>query len=174
MDVPYIRTPLRRPELTQAFLAASMLLLGALIYLFGRSSKAYFVPEWLYGGGNSLQILGGLSSSLPSFSHTFAFTLFTTAVLWPWRSLMMPICFFWFSAECLLEVGQINVLANHIIRFIPDWFHRVPILEVMSRYFVNGTFDLWDIGSIALGSLSAYSLILVLRKREVCHETHNR
>ncbi len=151
--------------------AIGVLMLGTLVYLLGRGSQTYFVPDWLYAGGAPTPIFAWICEHLPSFAHTFAFTLLTSAVLWPWRVLAPSICFVWFTIECLLEVGQLDVLARHITGFVPSWFDGVPILEVTSSYFINGTFDPLDIFSIALGSLSAYTLARVIRKKETYHAT---
>lgn len=70
-----------------------------------------------------------------------------------------------------LSARQLDVLARHITDFVASWFDGVPILEVTSSYLINRTFDSLDIFSIALGSLSAYTLARVIRKKETYHAT---
>lgn len=163
----------RQPELAQVLIGISVLLLGAAVYVLGRNSKAYFLPVWLYAAVGRIPIFEGIGNHLPSLSHTCAFTLFTSAVVWPWPSLMIPTCLMWFIFECLLEAGQIDVLAHLIIGYVPNWFDGVPVLEATSRYFLDGTFDPLDVLSIALGSLAAYSLMRVVRRQEDPHVASN-
>lgn len=164
---------IHKPVVIQVLTAIGALIIGVVVYLVDRTGQANFVPDWMHVSGNVTPIFGLIGYQLPTFAHTFAFILLTAAVLWSWTSLAAPICAVWFTIECLFELGQIDMVASKISAVVPDWFDGVPVLEATSRYFLAGTFDLLDVVSIAFGSVAAYLLIRVVRKREISNATAN-
>ena len=157
---------IRKPEVIQLFVAFVALIMGSLTYLLDRKVKASFVPDQLFSGGGFIFLLGSVGNHLPSFSHTFAFTLFTTAVLWTWPRYITACCVIWFIIEALLELGQYNIIAAEIGRLVPIVFYETASLEVIPRYFLDGTFDYFDLLSIALGSICAYFVVQTIKKME--------
>jgi len=47
----------------------------------------------------------------------------------------------------------------------PDWFAKFPFLENTENYFIKGTFDFFDLLSIAAGTVVAYFTLLISSKR---------
>lgn len=64
------------------------------------------------------------------------------------------ICLFWFSVNMLFEVGQ--NLSREVSHYIPQWFEQVPLLNNTKNFFLFGTFDIFDITAIVLGSVAAF------------------
>lgn len=163
----YLKKFLRRPEFLQAMISTVVLAVGAQVYLLDRGVQADFVPDWLFSGDASRTIFIGIGDHLPSFAHTFAVTMMITAVLWPWRRLVLATCAAWFGIACLLEVGQTTWFA--------DWFGSVlrgPVesnssLDAARSYFQGGTYDHLDIVAVIAGSISAYLLSRIIIAREL-------
>ena len=73
-----------KPEWLQFYAAIAVLVVGVLIYLLDRpSSSVYFVPDSWSMADRTPRIFGTIGRYLPTFAHTFAFILFTTAVMAP-------------------------------------------------------------------------------------------
>ena len=149
-----------KPEWLQAGTAVIVLGIGILVYLFDRSSASvYFVPDaWAYSAATP-SLFGALGSYVPTFTHVFAFILLTTAVLRSRLHSALAICAIWFSFDLLLELAQLDVVANKIAGTVPRWFQDWPVLENVGSYFVSGRFDAFDVASIALGTAAAYVTI---------------
>jgi len=52
----------------------------------------------------------------------------------------------------------------------PGWFSNIPFIENVPAYFLQGTFDVLDLVSIAVGAVAAYlTLVAIMGKpRDVC------
>lgn len=60
------------------------------------------------------------------------------------------------------------------MEYIPQWFEKVPILENLRNYLVNGRFDIYDLVAIGLGSLTAFFVgELVSKKGEGYENTYS-
>jgi len=46
----------------------------------------------------------------------------------------------------------------------PDFFERIPFLENTRAYFLNGTFDAYDLVAFFIGGAVAYGLLLITGK----------
>lgn len=68
----------------------------------------------------------------------------------------------------LFEVGQ--AIKEITILIIPNWFSDFLILENTKNYFLHGHFDWFDILSLALGSIAAFSLLIKTREEKENHE----
>lgn len=155
----------RRPESMQVGIALFALLVGTLTYLLGRSVQAYFVPDSLFSDGTLAALFSPIGNHLPTFAHTLAFTLLTTAVVWPWPRYLAASCVAWFTVELLMELGQHDAVAAHLAAAMPNVFHDVAVLEAIPRYFLYGTFDPLDLLSITLGSVCAWLSVMGIRKQ---------
>lgn len=156
-----------KPECVQTGTAAMVLGMGVLVYLFDRSSASvYFVPDWWEFSESMPSLFGALGNYLPTFAHVFAFILLTTAVLRSRLRSALIICAIWFSFDSLLELGQLDVVAEKIVSIIPPWFQDWPLLENVAGYFVSGRFDPLDIASIALGTAAAYMTFRYSTRKE--------
>ncbi len=155
----------------QVMLAAILLMIGLLVYLFDRpADQIYFVPDWWTFTADTDQVFGSIGDNLPTFIHVVVFILISSALLSPWRSSIVSICFLWFGIDSLFELAQHDAVATLIADMVPNWFHGVIILENTANYFLAGTFDPLDLISIALGSFSAYLMIRCIQLKESDNE----
>jgi hypothetical protein len=75
----------------------------------------------------------------------------------------LMICLSWFLVGCAFEVGQkYNTWSASVM---PDWFAGIPFLENSKNFFIQGTFDFFDLASIAFGTIVAYFVLLATVKR---------
>ena len=153
----------------QVLIGLSGLLLGTLVYLVDRPpDQTYFI--YISGLNISLyntlpNIFGLVGNSLPSFIHVFSFILITAGFLLCQKRDCVIICLSWFLVDCAFEVGQgFNPWSSEIF---PDWFEGILFLENSRDYFVRGTFDFIDLVAIALGTVTAYCVLLAISKRRV-------
>lgn len=148
------------------------LFIGGIGYIIARSpNQTYFISKYFSNINlfdsipSALRIIG---NNLPEFIHPFSFILLTAGVisLKNKRSYLF-ICLGWFLVECIFEFGQ---KFNQIpLKLIPDWFEGIPFLENTKNYFLYGTFDIYDLIAIFLGSVVAYfvlSITSIRRKRK--------
>jgi hypothetical protein len=150
----------RAPEAPLLIVATVFLFLGVLVYALGRSTPAYFLPDWLHSPpiAGDMGLLGG---PLPAFVHTIAMVLVTAAVLRPWPGSLPFNCAAWLTIECAFEICQAAPLDERVAAALPEWFGHVAVLDGAGDFFVVGTFDYLDIVAIGLGVFIAY---LVVRK----------
>ena len=151
---------IHRPQLIQFMVGLIVLSIGVLVYLLDRpSTSVYLLPDsWSFGQGIA-PVFGGLGDHLPTFAHTFAFILFTSAVLEPWRWSAAAACIGWWGLASLFEIAQSDTWSAAIASRVPDWFADWPVLDNVAVYFVYGYFDLWDLSSIALAAVCAWLTI---------------
>ena len=149
-----------RPALFQVIVAVIVLMIGVLVYLLDRpSASVYFIPNSWSLGANSPSIFGAIGDHLPTFAHTFAFILFTSAVLEPWRWSAVVACAWWGVVGSLFEIAQSDAWAPAIAARVPGWFADWPLLDNVADYFIVGHFDLLDLASIAAATLCAFLMI---------------
>ena len=160
----------RHMNLFQIMIGIFFLIIGALVYLIDRPfNSTYFVYNYnfLLNFHNIIpNIFGSLSNSLPDFIHVFSFIMITAGVLSCGKKggLIVSIC--WLFIDISFEIGQ--KFPSIPLKFIPNSFSNIPILEATKYYFQEGTFDIRDLFAIMLGSIIAYSLILItISKRKV-------
>ena len=136
---------------------------GLLVYLTDRdASKAALIPTvtWLAGS----KVFGALGGWLPSFVHTFAFSLFTAAVL-PQRSVpRYGACFAWFAVNAAFEVGQHPQVSARLAEVLQGGLGGAPLTRPLASYFVNGTFDPGDIVAALLGALAAAAVLRLMHR----------
>ncbi len=157
----------KQTQMHQVIVAAMLLAVGLLVYLLDRpADQIYFVPDWWEFTIGAGQVFGPIGAYLPTFIHVVVFILISSALLAPWRFQITSICLLWFGIDSLFELAQHNAIATRIADIVPSWFQGITFLENTSSYFLAGTFDLLDLMSIALGSVSAYLVVRFFRKRE--------
>ena len=151
----------------QVLIGLAGLGLGSLVYIIDRHpDHTYFV--YISGLNISLykifpNIFGLVGNSLPAFIHVFSFILITAGLIFCKKRGYLIICLSWFLVDSAFELGQkFNVWSSNII---PNWFRGMPFLENSKNYFLQGTFDSVDLGAIAAGSVIAYFVLLMTRKR---------
>jgi hypothetical protein len=138
---------------------------GALIYIVDRpSDTVYFMPDEWRREQVANTVFGPFGSFLPTFAHTFVFSVLTAMVVpRTLRSAAMA-CAFWMVVGGVFEVGQSDVWAIRITHVTPGWFMRVPLLENVPGYFMAGQFDSLDLVSIIAGALAAYVCVISARR----------
>jgi len=139
---------------------------GAIFYVLARpTGQTYFVSKTgldfsFYDSFPALFILFG--NSLPTFIHVFSFILLTASLFYCSRQSYFYICLFWLFVDSIFELGQ--RYGKIVSEAIPGRFASIPFLENCKNYFLRGSFDLMDIVSIFLGTLSAYLVLLSTTK----------
>jgi hypothetical protein len=157
----------RRLEL---LVGTMVLLLGVLVYVLDRPADAapFFGPisvDHVFPGA-----FGPIGQSLPTFAHTFSFSVLTAVWFGGQRRICIAPCLAWFAIDTVLEVGQYPAVAERLVHFIPGWFDRLPILSQANGYFLAGIFDPWDLFSIAAGAISACLMTANTKRRSTCRE----
>jgi len=146
--------------------AVGALSVGVLVYVFDRQPEyVYFLPGWLSLHTQAGSVFGSIGDYLPTFIHVYVFILLTVIVAVPAISKLIPVCLAWFTIDTLFELAQINPIAHWIANHIPTWFDGIPFLENTANYFLMGTFHVYDLVSIMLGTLVAYLTVTFLTRR---------
>lgn len=141
-----------------------------MVYLFDRpGSSVYFIPNWWPGATWTSSFFGAFGQHLPTFSHTFAFILLTTAVIGLHRRAVLLACAGWLIIDSVFEVAQADMLADRIVQLFPRWFSDWPILDTFAAYLLIGRFDPMDLASIVLAAITAYLLLSCLNRRGAGH-----
>lgn len=127
---------------------------GFLVYLTDRDpSKAPLIPTvaWLSGRN----VFGPVGGCLPSFVHTFSFSLFTAAVLPQRFAPAYGACAAWFVVNAVFELGQHPLVSARLADVLKGDPGGLPLTRPLANYFVRGTFDPGDIVAALLGALAA-------------------
>ncbi|PIE70203.1 MAG: hypothetical protein CSA22_09045 [Deltaproteobacteria bacterium] len=143
----------------QCCIGLAALLTGTLVYVVDRPPTTYFVEKWslsLYGVVPNL--FGVLDRSLASFLHIFAMILLTAGVGVMTRRGYVGVCSFWLTVEVLFEWGQAH--GRRVAAFIPSGWDGIPFLESAKSYFVNGSYDPWDMAAFLLGTAAAAYVLI--------------
>jgi len=146
----------------QIVIGLFVLLLGVLVYLVDRPpDQTYFVSESKIDISlhDTLPgLFGRIGTSLPTFTHVFAFILITAGLMSCGKTGYLVITIFWFMVDSVFELGQ--KFSETAVKLVPSWLSGIPYLENTENYFRKGTFDWIDIATIFLGSISAYIVLL--------------
>lgn len=147
-------------------IAIGALCVGMLVYVVDRQPETiYFLPAWLSLHDQTGSLFGSLGNYLPTFIHVYVFILLTVVVALPSITKLIPICLAWLTLDSLFEIAQLNPIAQWIASHTPVWFSGVPFLENTAGYFLMGSFHIYDLLSIAIGTLAAYLTVTLLARR---------
>jgi hypothetical protein len=147
-------------------LAIGALCVGVLVYLLDRQADfVYFLPASLSLHNQTGSVFGTIGDYLPTFIHVYAFILLTAVVAVPSLINLIPVCVAWFTIDSLFEVAQLHPIAQWVGAHTPAWFNGIPFIENTADYFLMGTFDVFDLISIAAGTLTAYLTVLFINRR---------
>lgn len=148
---------MKRPALL-FFVGSVALSAGVLVYLADRiASHAALIPSIAMLGGRHL--FGTLGQWLPSFVHPLAFSLFTAAVLKPGVAAACGACTFWALVDVAFEVAQHPALTASWTAALHGGVGEWVIARSTFNYFLQGTFDPYDICAAMLGALAAGALL---------------
>ena len=157
---------------TQLVLGCLFLLAGTIEYLASRPiGSTYFLTKF-----NAIQsffhhmpnVYGKLGVFAPEFFHALALCLISMA-FFSSRKSRITICLAWFSIDSVFELGQ--RYGAQLVEYLPKWVEKVPVLENLSNYLVNGKFDLYDLLAIGVGSLTAFFIGELMSKKGGSNET---
>lgn len=154
-----------------ATIAALALTTGVLVYLSDRDSTRALLmpalPAWVSG-----HRFGVLGLWLPSFLHTFAFSLLTVVLLPAHSRWCVGACGAWAAINLLFEFGQHPRLSPPLAQMLHSGLGDGRISTALAAYFLRGTFDVGDIAAAALGAVAALALTrLHLGRPGADHET---
>ncbi len=156
----------RKPAVLYVLIAIIALSIGLLVYLLDRQpDRVYFLSHAFSLAHGQHPLFGAMGNYLPTFVHVYAFILLTVAIVGSSNNRLLRICTLWFVMAALFECGQHPLLAPRIAASLPAWFAHIPILDNTAAYFLKGTFDLLDLLSIALGTISGYLTAVLIRNR---------
>jgi hypothetical protein len=132
-------------------LAIVVFLLGGAVYLFDR-------PGVLVSGsglGSAEVSFGPLADSLPSFAHTFAFTVWIALALGGAAHTVVRVAAFWAILESAFELAQVKALSGLL----------QTVLEIIGapwlvRVSFAGAFDPWDLAAIWVAGILATCCVL--------------
>ena len=137
---------------------------GLLVYLADREpSRAALIPTVALLTGSN--VFGRLGGWLPSFVHTFAFSLFTAAALPERAAPRYGACVVWFAVNVAFEIGQHPLVSMRLAEALQGSLGGMPFARPLAGYFVHGTFDPGDIIAALLGALAA-GVVLLLHPRQ--------
>jgi hypothetical protein len=119
----------------------------------------YFVPEALSLYRPTGSVFGPIGNHLPTFFHVLAFALLTSGAAGCRGLACLAVAAVgWTVVDGMFELAQYDAIAEWLVRYIPDWFEHVPVLDNTRAYLLRGEFDPRDVVSIILGGLSAFAL----------------
>jgi len=155
----------------QLLLGILFLLAGTTEYLVSRPiGSTHFLHQY-----DSVQLFfhqmpslyGKLGMFAPEFFHPLAFSLMSAALIASKKSKIM-LCIAWFSINLLFELGQ--TFGAELVDYLPQSFMIVPMIKGFVDFLVYGTFDIYDLLAIGLGSMTAFSIVLHDSKKEKSYE----
>jgi hypothetical protein len=135
----------------------AFLCLGLMEYLASRPAGSAYFLEKLHSFLPSLSTgyhpFGKLGGFAPDFFHPLGFALISMA-FFAGRSSRVVLCLVWLGIDAVFEIAQAfgHTLAQHV----PLWFSHIPVLDNLASYLRKGTFDVFDLVAIALGSTTAF------------------
>ena len=144
-----------------------LLLLGSLVYVIDRSPEQVYFTRFfgihlkMFDG--SAPLLGSLGLRLPAFFHVLSFSLITGSFFRYGRGRYLFICTFWLLVNICFELGQ--KYKDLAVQLTPGFFEHIPFLENTRAYFLNGTFDVYDLAAFFVGALTGYGLLLVTGRK---------
>lgn len=166
--------PARHAGLTtrgvEVALALGVLGIGSLVYVLDRPAESAAFFSTILPGLNFPGLFGPVGNNLPTFAHIFSFAILTSVWLGATRLACLAACAIWLGIDSAFEIGQHPLIAEHLVRFLPAWLEELPILRDADVYFAAGTFDAWDLISIAAGATAAYFVTALPILRNSDHE----
>jgi hypothetical protein len=157
-------------------IAALTFTLGVMVYVLDRNpQQIYFLTGFLNHPLSDGSVFGVVGSSLPSFTHVYAFILFTAALLPPGRKTYLGATFAWLITDSAFEIAQHSAIAPIVASVVPAWFADIPVLENTRNYFLHSTFDYFDLAAIVIGAMAAAVTIHITTKQKaaIAHPTKN-
>jgi hypothetical protein len=138
------------------------LAVGLLVYLTDRdASRAVLIPS--VGALAASNVFGMFGQWLPSFVHTFAFSLFTAAALPSRLAARYGACAAWCAVNVAFEAGQHPQVGARLAEALQRGFGRTALTRPLANYFLRGTFDGNDIVAAVLGAVAAAAVLRLVQ-----------
>lgn len=137
--------------ITICVIAGLGLSIGALVYLTDRMAS---LPQH--------HLFGAVGQWLPSFLHTFSFSLLTAAAGLPTKSPGYGACAAWCMVNLAFELGQHPQVSQRLADFLLRFFGDTAPSRWTSNFFLRGTFDINDIAAALAGGLAAAGLLYLI------------
>ncbi len=99
-------------ELRLSLIALVSLFLGIYLYYFERNGFLIFDSVQSL---KVFDIFGPIGNNLPSFLHSFSFSLLTVLIIGFKKKWIIYSSVFWFIIELIFELGQMQIVANKLI-----------------------------------------------------------
>lgn len=145
-------------------IGATAVFIGTLVYLMDRdASRSLLIPAIAWLAGTNL--FGTLGGWLPSFAHTFAFSLFTAALLKQGSGPRYGPCVGWFVVNAVFEIGQHPLVSGAFATWLEVGLDGASWTRPIAHYFIRGTFDPGDIAAALLGALAAAVVTRLVHRR---------
>jgi hypothetical protein len=141
------------------------LAVGLLVYMTDRdAAHAMLFPT--IAALDTGPVFGVLGPWLPSFVHTFAFSLFTVAALpsrsaWRYRA-----CAAWCAVNVAFEMAQHLHVSVRLAEALEGGFGPASLTRPLANYFLRGTFDVGDIAAATAGALAAAGVLYLVHRLE--------
>lgn len=162
----------RHPHLQLGVWGIGLLTAGVLVYFAARPAGSTHLFPATWGLYPLLAGATGWAGSLPTFLHALALPLLTAAIVQPaTRRAAAWICVLWLAADAAFELGQQPRVAAHLAAVIDYLLGAGWLGERLSRYFLLGTFDPWDLLSIMTGAAVAF--VWIMHSKETSHDKTN-
>lgn len=142
---------------------AVVLMVGVIFYLLFRD-RTYFLMSLhipVVSAGNSVR--GFIWGSLPSFVHVISFSMLTASLISYSKINYVLVCAFWLTINFVFEIGQKYKLLSQ--RLVPTSFESIPVWENTGDFFLNGIFDINDIGAACVAAVISFYLLQSTAKR---------
>jgi hypothetical protein len=144
----------------QLFLGFLFLLAGTMVYLVDRPIGSTYVLHNFTSVHTFFHRLPNLYGKLglfaPEFFHPLALSLISMSLVSNRKSKKM-VCCVWLVIDSIFELGQI--IGVESIELLPKWFMSFPVSKDFMDFFVYGTFDIYDLVAVGLGSFTAYIVL---------------
>ncbi|MBK8104600.1 MAG: hypothetical protein IPK42_03155 [Betaproteobacteria bacterium] len=163
-----VRVRRANPPAVLVGLGGFALLVGVLVYLIDRDpARAMLFPR--IAALDTGALFGAIGAWLPSFIHTFAFSLFTAAALKRAASPAYGACAAWWAVNLAFEAGQHEQLSSYFADWLNLAFGPTWLARALSNYFLRGTFDVGDIAAVTAGALAAAGVLVLVQHQETRH-----
>lgn len=135
-----------------------MLLAGIFILLVGISVYIFFRKGCFFLKGYNLLhnsiLLKKMLGVMPSFVHVLSFILITNSLNILNNKI---VCMYWFFINCFFEIGQFYKIF-FIFEYNSSNIVIIDLIKLWNNFFLNGTFDRFDLVASFCGMILAYQL----------------
>ena len=138
--------------ITICVIAGLGLSVGALVYLTDRMAS---LPQHHH-------LFGAVGQWLPSFLHTFSFSLLTAAAGSATKPAAYGSCAAWCMVNLAFELGQHPQVSPRLADLLLRFFGDTAPSRWTSNFFLRGTFDINDIAAALAGGLAAAGLLYLI------------